>query len=715
MLASQGRLLGRQAGSQQGALRCLAAKAGGTPMVMKATVDAYGEGATTVISKEQFRFLVDEPVKLGGKGLGPNPLSVLLGSLVGCTQYTCSMIAKEMKLGGLGAAAWSAAGEYDLRGVRGESGVDARFQRIQVQGTFDGPVSQADLDRITEQVDRRCIVAATLKASGLDMQLSLQKGTVDHQCEPACALHDLEAQGGGATGKPAAVQPHVEMAGQAKGGSRREADAPQFAGTGGQGRATARAFCTLAHRGLYTGPPAWAKDGEDVAREHMGAHAAPQLQKETSEKAGAATTAGGAYASRDDPEAQAAQPTQGKSDEQIVQEQGAGSTVHPQSAGNAEGGAPMDQGAAHSPGFADRAVKAGHEGRSPLGDQPAGDEIQAGLHVRVLGGAAGGAMLALARQRAANSGSHLLQLVRGLSLGYEAFGEDAASNLKGKVVLITGSTDGIGKHTAALLAQQGATTLVHGRNRSRVQRTLRELRSHTANPSVYAYCYDMNSLAQTRAFAEHIRRDVVQHFDGRLHCLINNAGVFNEEMVITEDGLEETWAVNVAAPFLLTASLIDIITERIINVSSISLSEKLDFDNLQGEKEYGRVGHQAYSQSKLALNMWSFMLAAKLHKARHPAVVHCIDPGAAATKVLLAGWGEVAHSVAMRAHECSDEEWAVRDAALARCTGRYWVNRKPRLSPKGAHSLTAQQRLWDILVQQTGADFALPQPAAAEA
>lgn len=136
-------------------------------------------------------------------------------------------------------------------------------------------------------------------------------------------------------------------------------------------------------------------------------------------------------------------------------------------------------------------------------------------------------------------------------------------------------------------------------------------------------------------------------------------------------------------------------------------------------------------------------------------------------QVLLAGWGEVAHSVAMRAYECSDEEWAVRDPALARCTGRYWVvsagrgvgsgrcgprgssrlpvqapvclvtsaasgamatqptptpprvpppqNRKPRLSPKGAHSLTAQQRLWDILVQQTGTDFVLPQPAAAEA
>lgn len=50
-------------------------------------------------------------------------------------------------------------------------------------------------------------------------------------------------------------------AGQAKGGSRREADAPQFAGTGGQGRATARAFCTLARRGMRTAPPAWAKGG----------------------------------------------------------------------------------------------------------------------------------------------------------------------------------------------------------------------------------------------------------------------------------------------------------------------------------------------------------------------------------------------------------------------------------------------------------------------
>ena len=135
---------------------------------------------------------------------------------------------------------------------------------------------------------------------------------------------------------------------------------------------------------------------------------------------------------------------------------------------------------------------------------------------------------------------------------------------------------GIDKHTAALLAQQGATVLVHGRTRNRVQRTLRELRNHTASDQIFAYCYDLSSLKQTRDFAEHLRRDILHHFDGRwvgacmdacararllppcppgapcmagrikfhahhgmlrrLHTLINNAAVFNEERLLTEVG-----------------------------------------------------------------------------------------------------------------------------------------------------------------------------------
>lgn len=303
------------------------------------------------------------------------------------------------------------------------------------------------------------------------------------------------------------------------------------------------------------------------------------------------------------------------------------------------------------------------------------------------------------------------QQQRGYTEGYESLGSAATARLKGRTLLVTGSTSGIGKNTATLLAQQGATVLVHGRARNKVQRMIRELRSHTGNPSIFGYCYDLASLQGTRNFAEHVRRDVLHHFNGRLHVLVNNAGIFNEELQMTEDGLEETWAVNVASPFLLTAQLVDLITDRIINCSSISLADNLDWDNLQAEKGYERFGHQAYAQSKLALNMWSYMLASRLHKAHHPAVVHCIDPGTAATKLLLNGWGEVAHGVAMQCQEISDMDWAVKDPALGKCTGKYYVNRKPRASPKPSYSLTSQQRLWDILVAQTGADIVLERAA----
>lgn len=81
--------------------------------------------------------------------------------------------------------------------------------------------------------------------------------------------------------------------------------------------------------------------------------------------------------------------------------------------------------------------------------------------------------------------------------------------------------------------------------------------------------------------------------------------------------------------------------------------------------------------------------------------------GPLAPQILLAGWGEVAHGVAMRACEVSDLEWAAGEPQLGRCTGKYYVNRKPRASAKFSYSPAHQQRLWDLLVQQTGAEFKL--------
>lgn len=103
----------------------------------------------------------------------------------------------------------------------------------------------------------------------------------------------------------------------------------------------------------------------------------------------------------------------------------------------------------------------------------------------------------------------------------------------------------------------------------------------------------------------------------------------------TEDGFEQTWAVNVLAPYLLTACLASVVSERVVNVSSISAASNIDWDNLQQEK--GFSSHNAYSLSKLAVQMLTVKMARQL-QARGVAVT-CLDPGTVNTKMLLAGWG----------------------------------------------------------------------------
>lgn len=96
-----------------------------------------------------------------------------------------------------------------------------------------------------------------------------------------------------------------------------------------------------------------------------------------------------------------------------------------------------------------------------------------------------------------------------------------------------------------------------------------------------------------------------------------------------------TWAVNMVAPFLLTSLLLDTITDRIINVSSISAGSHVDWDNLQMEK--GFSSHSAYSLSKLAVQLFTAELAPRV--AARGIVVNTLDPGTVNTKMLGAGWG----------------------------------------------------------------------------
>jgi NAD(P)-dependent dehydrogenase (short-subunit alcohol dehydrogenase family) len=101
----------------------------------------------------------------------------------------------------------------------------------------------------------------------------------------------------------------------------------------------------------------------------------------------------------------------------------------------------------------------------------------------------------------------------------------------------------------------------------------------------------------------------------------------------TDDGFEETWAVNVLAPYLLTGLLLPLLQDRVVNVSSISAGSSIDWDNLQQEKGYS--DHGAYSLSKLAMQMLTVRMAQLLQP--RGLQVACLDPGTVNTKVLLAG------------------------------------------------------------------------------
>ncbi len=191
-----------------------------------------------------------------------------------------------------------------------------------------------------------------------------------------------------------------------------------------------------------------------------------------------------------------------------------------------------------------------------------------------------------------------------------------------RVILVTGSTSGLGREVARALAADGDHLIVHGRSVERGLALVEEINS--ASPgSARFYRADFASLDEVRGLAEAIRRD----YD-RLDVLVNNAGIFlvdDPERHLSQDGYELNFQVNYLAGYLLTDLLLPLLREsapaRIVNVASGG--RPLDFDNLMLEEGY--TWRRAYFQSKLAQVMHTIDLAAEIEgsgitmNALHPA------------------------------------------------------------------------------------------------
>jgi NAD(P)-dependent dehydrogenase (short-subunit alcohol dehydrogenase family) len=255
-----------------------------------------------------------------------------------------------------------------------------------------------------------------------------------------------------------------------------------------------------------------------------------------------------------------------------------------------------------------------------------------------------------------------------------------------KTALVTGSTEGLGREVARRLALSGFTTLIHGRDRSRADLLLDEIRS--AGGQARFYESDFASLGAVRALAAAVADD-----HPRLDLLINNAGIGTggrgQVRETSLDGFELRFAVNYLAGFLLTGLLTPRLREsgqsRIVNVASAA-QYPLDFNNLMLTRAFS--GLRAYAQSKLAQILLTFDLARELQGTG--VAVNCLHPASLMNTRMVRNAGVTATSTV--------EEGAAAVLHLATTlsqdqTGRYFNGMQEARAHEQAYDEDARRKL----------------------
>ncbi|MFA5348741.1 MAG: SDR family oxidoreductase [Methanoregula sp.] len=259
------------------------------------------------------------------------------------------------------------------------------------------------------------------------------------------------------------------------------------------------------------------------------------------------------------------------------------------------------------------------------------------------------------------------------------------------IILVTGSTDGIGKATARELASRGAEVILHGRNNRKGNEVRKEMADTTGTGMPDLLVADLSSQDQIRQMAE----DIISRYT-RLDVLINNAGTFEKKRRLTESGVEMTFAINYLAPFLLTRLLLPLINKsapsRIVTLASSAHEDvdHIDWDNLPAQDHYDSWG--AYALSKFADITFTYTLARQTEGSG--VVANCLHPGVTDTKILRSAFpGYPA---------ISPEEGAQTSVYLAispevtGISGQYFDNRKKVRSSALTHDRSVQDRLWNL-------------------
>lgn len=281
-----------------------------------------------------------------------------------------------------------------------------------------------------------------------------------------------------------------------------------------------------------------------------------------------------------------------------------------------------------------------------------------------------------------------------------------------KIVLITGSSDGIGKETAKELATKGYRVIMHGRNHEKTKEACDEVRQTSGNNDVDYILGDLMNLGNVVKFADEVKQKV-DHID----VLINNAGAQFAHRQLTYDGHERTMAINVLSPYLLTTLLMPLLrrskSARVITVASSAykMVSKPDFDNIDSVKGYSL--QQVYGTSKLYViwMMWHYAKVAKENgignvtfNLTHPGSVKTSLARDAAAgnriySIITILWNKfMANSVEAGSH---GSVYLATSPEMEGISGKF-------IGPKGEEKVSRkywseenEQRIWDWCVEQT--------------
>jgi NAD(P)-dependent dehydrogenase (short-subunit alcohol dehydrogenase family) len=274
-------------------------------------------------------------------------------------------------------------------------------------------------------------------------------------------------------------------------------------------------------------------------------------------------------------------------------------------------------------------------------------------------------------------------------------------DMRGRTVVVTGGSDGVGRAAVLQLVRAGASVVMVGRNEAKTKAAASSIMSLTGRRAITVEIADLSLQEDVHELAGRIRQR-----NEKIHVLMNNAGALFMERDVTREGIERTFALNHLAYFTLTLLLLDVLVQsakpgdpaRVINVASRAhMNGRIRRDDMQFERGYS--GWRAYRASKLANILFTRALAQRIDPAI--IVTHAVHPGLVSTRFAKnnGAVGRMMRRVMDIASISADKGadtpvWLASAPDAIATSGDYWVLRERRTPSKFALDDSLADHLW---------------------